>query len=196
MAGELRLTGGKWRNHRLSCPKRGVRPSSSILRQAIFNICQSIIPEGRVLDLFAGSGAVGLEALSRGASSVTFAERDRQTISVLRQNIEELGTGASVTIYPQDALRVLKKLNGQKFDLIYVDPPYQAKGPWKGGQLALSDAVLMALEEMEEPLLSPHGYLLLEDEGLGEAPDTLRYILKSSRNFGRARLRQFTLQDK
>src|SRR5881409_4151057 len=94
----LRVAGGEARGRRLKAPKN-IRPTQGVVKQAIFNMVAARIEGATVLDLFAGSGALGIEALSRGAASVTFVERDRDALSALTSNLEALGI--------QDAARVL-----------------------------------------------------------------------------------------
>lgn len=82
------------------------------------------LPDAEVLDLFAGSGALGLEALSRGARHATFVERERVALDTLRRNIEELGAGSATTVVASDALRFLDGLDDRGFDIAFADPPY------------------------------------------------------------------------
>lgn len=98
-----------------------MRPTSSKLRGSVFNSLQDRIEGASFLDLFAGSGAVGLEALSRGASSATFIERDLTAIQCIRENLQRLKEEATILKMP--VIHGLKRLN-QRFDIIYIDPPY------------------------------------------------------------------------
>lgn len=112
------ITGGKFKGRRLFSPKnQHTRPTSSIVRQALFNICRDKIEDAVFLDLFAGSGIVGLEALSRGAKLVLFVEKHPTT---LRKNIELLGVKEQ-TIVLLDAYNMRSR---ERFDIIYFDPPY------------------------------------------------------------------------
>ncbi len=98
------------------------------MREALFNILGAEVPGARFLDVCAGSGAVGLEAISRGADSVVFIEQSRRALEQLESNIEHCGVGDVTRIVPKDALSALKSLVGgeSKFDIVYVDPPYDA----------------------------------------------------------------------
>ncbi len=130
--GSLRIIGGQWRRRRLMFPDEpGLRPTADRVRETLFNWLQPDVAGARCLDLFAGSGACGLEALSRGASSVVFVERNRRVVAAIRQNLELLAAeGASVI--NADVMQWL--LSGQSgtgasamaFDLVFLDPPYDA----------------------------------------------------------------------
>ncbi|HSB72750.1 MAG TPA: 16S rRNA (guanine(966)-N(2))-methyltransferase RsmD [Candidatus Methylomirabilis sp.] len=123
----MRISSGEHRGRRLKSP-RGVRtrPTSEFLRQAIFNTIGGRIRGASVLDLFAGTGAVGLEALSRGAAAATFVERDRQAVASLRANLAALGLTGRARILPSDVLQTLGELQaaGEVFDYVFLDPPY------------------------------------------------------------------------
>lgn len=120
-----RIVGGTAKGRRLRVPPRGTRPTSERAREALFNSLRGMVDvEGaRVLDLFAGTGAVGLEALSRGAADVTFVESDRGTCEILRRNVEAVGLdGATVRRAP--AGTVLAGGVDEPYDLVFADPPY------------------------------------------------------------------------
>ncbi len=122
----MRITGGFLKNQSLMTPKgKTTRPTSEKLRMSVFNIAQSHIENSRFLDLYAGSGAMGIEALSRGASESTFIEKDRSALKALRENLAHHDLSPLATLLPGDVLILLKKLKGKTFDLIYVDPPYE-----------------------------------------------------------------------
>ena len=127
-AGQVRIIGGKWRNTRLAVPQRpGLRPTSDRVRETLFNWLMSKLPGARVLDLFAGSGALGLEALSRGAASATLIEKDAQLATAISSVAGRLQAAASVL--NNDALAWLAQPAAQHFDLVFVDPPF-ADGLW------------------------------------------------------------------
>ncbi len=129
MAAVLRIVGGEARGRRLHVPREaGVRPTSDRVKEALFNILGGRVAGSRVLDLFAGSGNLGLEALSRGAAHVTFVDRDRRCCRVIARNLADLGYGDRALVLPGDALAVLGDLaaRGERFDLIFLDPPYAA----------------------------------------------------------------------
>lgn len=101
-----------------------VRPTADRVREAWMSILGAELKDARVLDLFAGSGALGLEALSRGAASVTFVELNPPSLRALQENIEALGVRDAVTVHRGDALRFVERLSEGQFDVVLADPPY------------------------------------------------------------------------
>lgn len=121
----LRLTGGTARGRLLkSLPGDAVRPTASMVRQALFNILRGQTEGARWLDLFAGSGAVGLEALSRGAAEAVFVEKSRHAFRVLRQNVETCGWQDRGVLNSGDARAYLRNAPRIAFDVAFLDPPY------------------------------------------------------------------------
>ncbi|MEO8194680.1 MAG: 16S rRNA (guanine(966)-N(2))-methyltransferase RsmD [Gemmatimonadales bacterium] len=122
----MRIVAGRWRGRRIAAPPgRGVRPTLDRVREAWMSILQLEIPGTRVLDLFAGSGALGLEALSRGAVFTDFIESDSRAIRVLRENIDELGATETTAVHRADALRFVAALKPGAYDIAFADPPYE-----------------------------------------------------------------------
>ena len=123
--GRVRIIGGDWRGRKLPVPDApGLRPTGDRVRETLFNWLQYQVPGGRVLDLFAGSGALGFEAASRGAREVVMLERDARVASQLRENAATLGAGA-VRVEHGDALQWLESQK-TAFDVVFVDPPFDA----------------------------------------------------------------------
>jgi 16S rRNA (guanine966-N2)-methyltransferase len=121
----MRIVGGNFGGRRLIVPKDSrVRPTADRVREAWMSILADELAGARVLDLFAGSGALGLEALSRGAASATFVELNAPSLQALRQNIAALAVDDVVTVHRGDALRYVERLTGGEFDLALADPPY------------------------------------------------------------------------
>lgn len=124
----FRIIGGKFRGRRLGFPPlEGLRPTPDRVRQTLFDWLAPMIHGARCLDLFAGSGALGLEALSRGAAAVTFVEREPEALAVLRANLEALGVRAETCL--GDALSVLPTLQTDehgRYDVVFVDPPFDS----------------------------------------------------------------------
>lgn len=121
----MRIVAGQHGGRRLIVPKDArVRPTSDRVREAWMSILGDALTGARVLDLFAGSGALGLEALSRGASSATFVELNPPSLRALEQNITTLGVGDSVTVHRGDAMRYAERLPAGAFDVVLADPPY------------------------------------------------------------------------
>ncbi|HJS44249.1 MAG TPA: 16S rRNA (guanine(966)-N(2))-methyltransferase RsmD, partial [Gemmatimonadales bacterium] len=122
-----RIIAGEFRGRRLKAPAgRAVRPTGDRVKEAWFSILQQSIPHARVLDLFAGSGALGFEALSRGAVSVDFVESHKASLAVIRDNAATLGAEARVTIHRSDAMRFAERLQPGAYDVAFADPPYAA----------------------------------------------------------------------
>ncbi|MBT8147856.1 MAG: 16S rRNA (guanine(966)-N(2))-methyltransferase RsmD [Gammaproteobacteria bacterium] len=125
--GNLRIIGGRWRSRRLSFPLRDqLRPTANRIRETLFNWLQEKVPFEDCLDLFAGSGACGLEALSRGAASVTFVEQDRQVADAIGANLALLEE-PEMPVICRDAMEWLQDQaggNSQAFGIVFIDPPY------------------------------------------------------------------------
>jgi 16S rRNA (guanine966-N2)-methyltransferase len=155
----MRVIAGRHGGRRLRAPAgEATRPTSDRVREALFSVLAERVDGARVLDLFAGSGALGLEALSRGAASATFVDSSPAALRVIRSNLETLGEEAEVV--RADALRWLGAASrrSRQYDLAFVDPPYRraaALGPALGAALAavLADgAVVVAESDRRAPL--------------------------------------------
>ncbi|MEO6104470.1 MAG: 16S rRNA (guanine(966)-N(2))-methyltransferase RsmD [Pseudoxanthomonas sp.] len=130
MPGSVRIIGGRWRGTRLQVPQRpGLRPTSDRVRETLFNWLQPHLTGARVLDLFAGSGALGLEALSRGAASAQLVEADRLLAQALQSTVARLDATTQAAVHAGDALAWLRGEQGGRFDIAFVDPPFDA-GLW------------------------------------------------------------------
>ena len=121
----LRVTGGESRGRRLRMPK-SIRPTQGIVKEAIFNIVAAYIEGANVIDLFAGSGAIGIEALSRGAAHVTFVDREERGLAILRQNLDALGFKQRARVIRADVARWIETSPAEMHaaDLMFLDPPY------------------------------------------------------------------------
>jgi 16S rRNA (guanine(966)-N(2))-methyltransferase RsmD len=125
----VRIIAGALKGRRLVTPRGdATRPTADQVRIALMDTLAPRLADARVLDLFAGAGGVGLEALSRGAAHATFVERDPRAVAALRQNIEALGVGALAHVRRGDVLRELPALYraGERYDIVFLDPPYEA----------------------------------------------------------------------
>ena len=122
----MRVIAGTFKGRRLKAPAwEGLRPTSDKLRETLFNILAPRVPGARVLDGYAGTGAVGIEALSRGAASVLFVEQDRRAVALIRANLAACGVEQGYTIESGEIVAVLRRLPaGAGVDLILLDPPY------------------------------------------------------------------------
>jgi 16S rRNA (guanine966-N2)-methyltransferase len=121
----MRIIAGQFRGRRLEIPRDPrVRPTADRVREAWMSILQEALPDARFLDLYAGSGALGLEALSRGASHADFVEVNQPSLTALRTNIATLGLEARTTVHRGDALRFAERLAPGAYDVACADPPY------------------------------------------------------------------------
>lgn len=175
MKGRIRIIGGQWRGRKLSVPDRaGLRPTGDRARETLFNWLQADVPGARCLDLFAGSGALGLEALSRGAASAVFVERDRRLCEALRELASDWPGAERMEVVQGDALRWLAG-DRRQFDLVFVDPPFSEslQGPVlemlaEGGHLA-TEARIYVEQDAREPEVDPgERYELMRSKTLGE----------------------------
>ena len=177
----MRIIAGSRKGARIFAPKgRETRPTGDRVREAAFNLLGPAAAEGStVLDLFAGSGAMGLEALSRGAAHATFVESDREACRTINRNLDKLGLEGA-TVLCQDALTALRAdaRAGTRYDLVLVDPPYRRFS-------SLQNALIEHLPK----ILAPDGLLLVETAA-AEEPE-LPLATRTSRRYGSARLTLF-----
>ena len=170
----MRIIGGAWRGRRLRFPpSQEIRPTPDRVRETLFNWLAARVPGARCLDLFAGSGALGLEALSRGAAQVIFIERDPAAARAIAARLEEWGARAA-RVEQTDARRFLEHAPAEPFDIVFLDPPFAsnllaeaAARLEQGGWLA--DEALMYVEspaDTSPPL--PPGWTLLKAKRAGE----------------------------
>lgn len=145
----MRIIGGRWRGTRLDVPAApGLRPTSDRVRETVFNWLLPYLPGACVLDVFAGSGALGLEALSRGASSALLIERDPRLADALRATLARLEGGGRGTVLTGDALALLAEPRG-RFDIVFVDPPFSGAlwaRTWRAISTALAPGALVHVE--------------------------------------------------
>ena len=162
----MRIIAGRFKGRRLTPPTwDGLRPTSDKLRETLFNVLAPRVAGARVLDLCAGTGAVGLEALSRGAAAVVAVEADARAVALARRNAETCGAAADYTIQTGDVLAALPRLGAAgPFDIIYLDPPYAFAG---------TREILLAAV----PLLHAEGLLVLERATRAE-PDVPEPLLR------------------
>ncbi len=119
------ISGGSLRGRKIRIPQ-GIRPTQGVVKRSVFDRLGPLVQDSRFLELFAGSGAVGIEALSRGAREVWFVERSGRGVRMIRTNLQDLGLEPRATVIHGDALKVAASLaqQGRRFDLIFADPPY------------------------------------------------------------------------
>jgi 16S rRNA (guanine966-N2)-methyltransferase len=160
----MRIISGASKGRKLATPKnQTIRPTSDRVKESIFNILRGEIEGKVVLDLFAGTGNLGIEALSRGAKKAFFVEKGRQALQLIQKNLIQLGLEERSEIIPKDANRAIGILNqrGESFDLILMDPPYE-KGLIKRTLMKLGshpiyhkDSILIIEHDRREPLPTP-----------------------------------------
>jgi 16S rRNA (guanine966-N2)-methyltransferase len=174
----VRIIAGSRKGARIFAPKGETRPTGDRVREAAFNLIGPV-DDMAVLDLFAGSGAMGLEALSRGASSAVFVESDRDAQRTIERNLEKLGLKGA-RIVKSDARRALatEAGAGRRYDLVLVDPPYR-----------MLDSLLPTLSTYLPSLLAEDGIVVVESPAR-EQPE-LPLIERTSRTYGSVRLTVF-----
>jgi 16S rRNA (guanine966-N2)-methyltransferase len=171
----MRIIAGSHRGHRIAAPKGDTRPTSDRVRESAFNLVGPV-DDAVVLDLFAGSGALGLEALSRGAATAVLVDSDREACRTINANLEKLKLHA--TVLCQDAVRAVAS-DRRTYDLIFSDPPYDYDRTRLAPQLAR--------------LLSEDGVLVWESAGREPPPELPGLTERTSRKYGSARLTLFEL---
>jgi 16S rRNA (guanine966-N2)-methyltransferase len=173
----MRIIAGEWRGRAIEAPPgRGTRPTADRVRESLFSMLASRLgsfEDLRVADLFAGSGALGLEALSRGAGAATFVEAERDAVAAIRRNAGKLGASERVRIVIGSALALPRS---EPFELIFADPPYEA-----GSGTAVVRSIIDA------DWLASGGWLSVETER-GQAVDPQDFVINAARDVGRARL--------
>lgn len=123
----MRIIAGRWRGHTIAAPRGDkTRPTTDRVREAWMSMLQLALPGARVLDLFAGSGGLGLEALSRGAEHATFVERNPGVLKTLRSNVRKLGAETECTVIRADALDFVNGIELGEYDIVLADPPYDS----------------------------------------------------------------------
>lgn len=182
---ELRIIAGEWRGRKLRFPaETSIRPTPDRVRETLFNWIGPGIRGLRALDLFAGSGALGLEALSRGAASATFVERDRGALTALRGNIAALDVGDRATVIATDVARFLAHPPpGPAWRWVFLDPPYLA---------GVYEATLAALPRAR---LTADCVIAVEHAHRAPPPDRVGFLLRTDlRRYGDTALSRYTLE--
>lgn len=173
--GKVRIIGGQWKGRKLNViDRQGLRPTTDRIRETLFNWLQWHLPARRCLDLFAGSGVLGIEAVSRGASYAQLVEKDRQVVSNLRQQLQLLNS-SNIDLLQADALKLLQSPPNQPFDIIFIDPPFRQNiletccQYLESNQWLSSEAYIYI--EMEQELASvalPENWQLIRDKTAGQ----------------------------
>jgi len=172
-AGKVRIIGGKWRRRLLSFPGvNGLRPTPDAVRETVFNWLMPYINDRACLDLYAGSGALGFEAVSRGAASAVLVEKNPKAVRALRQNQQTIDAGHQVSVTACAALQYLSTAN-TRFDLIFLDPPF-----------ATDELEKACYQLQKHGLIAPGGLIYLEhasDRELVYLPENWRELKSSQR---------------
>jgi 16S rRNA (guanine966-N2)-methyltransferase len=185
MADAGRVIAGTARGIRLEAPGPGTRPLADRVKQTLFAILEPDLEGARVLDLFAGSGAAGIEALSRGAASATFVEHDAGAATVIASNLARAGfAGPNAEVVRDDALRWLRRMDAQPFDVVIVDPPYDR-----------TNLLVEALEEVA-PVVAPGGRVVAKHFWRDAPPATVGLLASErDRRFGETALTFYRRQE-
>lgn len=176
--GSVRIIGGRWRGTKLPVADApGLRPTADRVRETVFNWLQPVLPGARVLDLFAGSGAFGLESLSRGAREALLVESDARACEAMRAAVDRLAASAEARVHHADALALLRVPLHGRFDVVFLDPPFAA-GLWESSLAALppwlADDAWLYMESPRDPVpLVPEGWALHREGSTRE----VRYAL-------------------
>ena len=173
----MRIVAGLAKGRKIESPKgMDVRPTTDRVREALFSSIAFRIAGSQVLDLFAGTGALGLEALSRGAAAAVFADRSRRSIAMIRRNIAACRLASRATVIERDAASVLTMLRGQnrQFDLVFLDPPYdsplleQALRGLDEGRLVAENGLISAEHPAGRPPALPPGFAIASTKRYGK----------------------------
>ncbi len=179
---QIRVIAGRFGGRRLDAPEEGntrTKPMGERIRNALFNSLSGELEGARVLDAFAGTGAVGLEALSRGASFVSFIERDKIAAKIVTKNVVSLGVEDNSEIVNTSVANWLSTAKPENYDIIFADPPY--------------NDVQLSTVSMLTGLLKPNGLMVLSHPGRGEVPnlEKLGIVVVDNRSYGNAFLTFF-----
>jgi len=177
----MRIISGTARGRKLKEPVgETIRPTSGKVKESVFNIIQFDIEGRRVLDLFAGTGQYGIEALSRGAKSVVFVDSSADSVRLVKENLKNSGFSDAANVYGRDALRFLE--SDEKFDLIFIDPPYDSQ---------LADSAVLKIAEFDK--LNINGIIICELKADYPSPATQPpYFLQKEYRYGGVKIARYT----
>lgn len=183
---DVRIITGKYKGRQLTTVRdNSVRPATDRVKGSIFNVLQNrlALQDAVVLDLFAGSGSLGFEALSRGAGQVVFVDGSSAALDAVEENAEELDCLDSCELVEDDALSFIRREH-REFDLIFADPPY-----------AWESIPLLPVEIVTRKLLKKQGFLIIEHSKQTEFQSNENYKLSVRKEFGNTRVSFFTIQE-
>jgi len=173
----MEITGGKACGQSIEMPIHpGLRPTSPEMRQALFNILGKLVRNAHIMDLFAGSGMIGFEALSRGADFLTAVEKNTVCVDTIKANAQKLGYEKKTKIIQTDFRKAIASLNPGQFNIIFADPPYMS-----------DHSKLLVKLIAQQKLLKPNGVLIVEhDKGVSLEPDDPSMRLLECRHYGQS----------
>ncbi|MBT6275527.1 MAG: 16S rRNA (guanine(966)-N(2))-methyltransferase RsmD [Chromatiales bacterium] len=182
--GKIRIIGGRWRGRLLPVPSSdGLRPTAGRIRETLFNWLTPWVRDARCLDLFAGTGALGLESLSRGAAHVTLVEKDVTLVATLRESVDRLDAVTSADVVRMDALQWLATATPVPHDVVFVDPPFAS---------GLLEPALGALQGTGWLSETAKIYVETSAEGLDDAGFVRHWQIEKARNAGQVRYYLFS----
>ena len=188
----FRVLTGSFRGQKLFLPTVPVRPTKGVVRAAVMNLVRFSLPQSTFLDLYAASGAMGIEALSNGAKEARFVENAPACVEALQKNLQKLGLEESAKIYPMEVAQGIPYLYKERlrFDFIFADPPYE-----EAGKENLSAQTISLLDRY--PLLAPEGSLFVEQSAHTTVHFSLDNLeLVKSRKYGKTLLLEFKQSQK
>lgn len=183
----MRIIAGRARGTQLVAPKgMDTRPTQDKVKESLFSMIQLDIPDAQVLDLFAGSGALALESLSRGAETAVVVDKSREALDCIRKNITKMRVEEQVTILPMDWSQALLKCKqlGKRFDLVFLDPPYR-----------MTELGEMCQQMLEMGLLLPEAMLVLEHRTGVELHMPAPFVLEKERTYGETQIHFYRLEE-
>ena len=173
----MRVIAGQYKGRKLAAPSgNDIRPTTDKTKEAMFSIIAFELPESNVLDIFSGTGSLGIEALSRGARSCTFCEKSRQAVQQIRENLDHCGIGSEAVVRSGDALRILESMGerSERFHIILMDPPYE-QGLCEKALRIISDGRIL---EDDGTIICEHRREDIMPENVGDL------ILRKQRRYG------------
>lgn len=184
----MRVISGKVRGLKLNSPKNeDVRPTTDRVKESLFNIINQYVIDSKVLDLFAGTGSLGIECLSRGAKECVFVDLSKESINIVKSNIKKARVENESIVINADFKEAINKLKGQnsRFDIIFMDPPYY------------KDLFIESLEKIDEAdLLDEDGIIVIEHDSKDEFPENISRLEKTkSKKYGNTTLTFYKMEE-
>lgn len=177
----MRIIGGKAKGTKLyTLEGKNTRPTLDRVRESLFNILQFKLQDSVFLDLFSGSGACGIEAVSRGAKQAVLCDHSKQAIEIIKKNIEKTHTKEQIKLYQMDFKELLKKKITEKLDIVFIDPPYQTDFAYEAVKIIL-----------EKDLITEESIIVIEtdqEKAVKEQLENLEVEVMDERKYGRAYL--------